>query len=39
LVDIIATLEEGLAAEQLGKDTADGPYINYNSQLTYSNAG
>jgi hypothetical protein len=31
LVDIIAALEEGLAAEQLGKDAADGPYIDYNS--------
>lgn len=28
LVDVVAALEEGAAAEELGEDTAYGPYIN-----------
>jgi hypothetical protein len=27
LVDVVAALEDGLAAEQLGKDAADGPDV------------
>lgn len=29
LVDVVAALEEGAAAEEFGEDTADGPHVNY----------
>jgi hypothetical protein len=39
LIDVVAALEEGTAAEKLGEDTADGPDVNCVSGLVLSGGG
>jgi hypothetical protein len=39
LVDVVAALEEGTAAEELGEDTADGPDVNCVDLLALSGGG
>ena len=38
LVNVVATLEEGSAAEELGKDAAHGPYVNYRCGVSGDSA-